>query len=202
MRTLVLCALLLAGPGCKKEEAAPTSAVCEATVAHLADAMKKPLALACVDTKWSAAVRDCVKAASDPATCKDKMNVDQRSAFAQVATAVEKLEQEAAAAKKAEEVAAQSAKDAAEAQAAVEKLQQDATDLQKRVTEATDALVGAQNQVDRDAAKAKLDQLQKEKVEIDARVAEAKAVAARAERMKGVSISKECLENPLAKGCN
>jgi phage-related minor tail protein len=201
VRAFVICALLVS-VACKKPEPAATPDACEAAVAHLSDSMKKPLALACVDTKWSAAVRDCVKAASDPMNCVEKMNVDQRSAYAQIATAVEKVDAELAAAKQAAELAAQSVKEAQEAQDAVARLEQDATDLQKKVTDATDAIVGAQNQADRDAAKARLDQLQKEKAELDARVAEAKAAAARAERLKGVKISKECLDNPLAKGCN
>jgi hypothetical protein len=36
---------------------------------------------------------------------------------------------------------------------------------------------------------------------MEQRIAEAKAAAARAERKKGVKISKECQDNPLAKGC-
>ena len=103
---------------------------------------------------------------------------------------------------KAEQIAAQAVKDAKEAQEAVEVLQKDAEAMSKKVDTAVDALASAQSQADRDAAKSKLDQLRREKYEMDQRIAEAKAKAARAERLKGVKISKECLDNPLAKGCN
>jgi hypothetical protein len=35
-----------------------------------------------------------------------------------------------------------------------------------------------------------------------ARAAAARAAAEKAERLKGVRVSKECMENPLAKGCS
>ncbi|HTJ41249.1 MAG TPA: AgmX/PglI C-terminal domain-containing protein [Kofleriaceae bacterium] len=50
-------------------------------------------------------------------------------------------------------------------------------------------------------AEEKLAQLQKERSDMEAREEEAKAAAERVERKKGVTISKECLDNPLAKGC-
>jgi hypothetical protein len=103
---------------------------------------------------------------------------------------------------KAEQIAIQATKDAKEAQEAVDRLQKDAEAMSKKVDTAVDALASAQSQADRDSAKAKLDQLRREKYEMDQRIAEAKAKAARAERLKGVKISKECLDNPLAKGCN
>jgi hypothetical protein len=103
---------------------------------------------------------------------------------------------------KAEEIAARAAKDAKEGKEVVERLQKDVEVIAKRVDEAVDGLTGAQSQADRDAAKARLDQLRREQAELDARLAEAKSKAARAERLKGVKISKECLDNPLAKGCN
>jgi len=36
---------------------------------------------------------------------------------------------------------------------------------------------------------------------MEKRIQEARNAAAKAERAKGVHISKECLDNPLAKGC-
>jgi chromosome segregation ATPase len=203
MRPLAVCALLLATVGCKQPEAA-TPKACDAAVERLtwSEGLKRELAKSCVATKWSAAVIECVKTATELTTCRDKMTTDQRSGYVQIAMVAEKAEADLAALKKAEEHATQSVEEAREAQAIVERLEQDATDLQKRMTEATDAVVGAQSQADRDAAKAKLDQLQKEKAEIDARIATAKANAARAERKKGATISKECLDNPLAKDCN
>jgi hypothetical protein len=103
---------------------------------------------------------------------------------------------------KAEQAAAQAVQEAKAAQDAVERLQRDADDLAKRVDGAVQDLAGAQNQADRDAAKVKLDALRTEKADLEQRIAEARAKAERAERLKGVKISKECLDNPLAKGCN
>lgn len=61
--------------------------------------------------------------------------------------------------------------------------------------------MAAQNDADRAAAKAKLEALRKERAEMDARIAAAKAAASKAQRKQGAKISKECLDNPLAKGC-
>ena len=102
----------------------------------------------------------------------------------------------------AEKAAAQAVKDAKEAQEAVEILQKDAEAMSKKVDGAVDALPRAPTQTPPPTAKAKLPQQQRAKYEMDQRIAEAKAKAARAERLKGVKISKECLDNPLAKGCN
>jgi len=102
----------------------------------------------------------------------------------------------------AERQMAEALKQAREAQEIVEQLQKDMESLSAKVDIAVNALASAQNQADRDNAKAKLDELRKERAEIDARMAEARAKAARAERVKGNKVSKECLENPLAKGCS
>jgi hypothetical protein len=100
-----------------------------------------------------------------------------------------------------EQRAAQAAEDAKAAQDAVERLQHEADDLQQRLYAATDALSSAQNEADRTSASAKLSQLRRERFELEARIAEAKARAARAERLKGVKINRDCMENPLAAGC-
>jgi len=73
--------------------------------------------------------------------------------------------------------------------------------LDQRVAKAVDAVVNAQNDRDRSAAKAQLTALQRDKATLDARVAEARAAAAKAARDKGKTVRKECLDNPLAKGC-
>lgn len=73
--------------------------------------------------------------------------------------------------------------------------------LDARVAKAVDAVVNAQNDSDRSAAKARLTALQREQSELQTRIAEAKAAAARAAREKGKTVRKECLDNPLAKGC-
>ncbi|MFT3699308.1 MAG: hypothetical protein QM831_39535 [Kofleriaceae bacterium] len=102
----------------------------------------------------------------------------------------------------AEKMAQDAANAAKEAQDKVEKLSNDLIDLGKRVDKATDALAAAQNDADRQAARAKLDQLRKERADMEERIAQAKAAAAKAERNKGIHQSKECLDNPLAKGCS
>ncbi len=111
-------------------------------------------------------------------------------------------EQDTKAKQEAERIAEQAAKDAKEAQDKVARLSNDLIDLGHKVDQATDALAAAQNDADRQAARAKLDQLRKERAEMEQHIAEAKAAAAKAERAKGVHVSKECLDNPLAKGCS
>jgi uncharacterized protein (DUF3084 family) len=106
-----------------------------------------------------------------------------------------------AARQRAEHEAVQAAKDAKAAQDAVERLQHDADDLQQRIDAATDALASAQNEADRSSASTKLGQLRRERFELEARIAEAKARAVRVERLKGVKINRDCMENPLAAGC-
>ncbi len=102
----------------------------------------------------------------------------------------------------AEKMAQDAANSAKEAQEKVEKLSNDLLDLGKRVDKATDALASAQNDADRQSARGKLEQLRKERAEMEQHIADAKAAAAKAERNKGVHVSKECLDNPLAKGCS
>lgn len=206
MRTLLVLVVVVTGivTGCKSKEPAATAKSCAAAVAKTAlpSAQKADLEAACLETKWSSETLACFDTAKDPVTCKEKMSPEQRGAYTRISAEGDAAAEALAAKQKAEEAAAQSVKDAAEAQQVVERLEQDSTDLQKRITESVDAVVGAQSQADRDAAKAKLEEMQKQKAELDARIAEAKAKAAGAERTKGIGISKECLENPLAKGCS
>jgi hypothetical protein len=70
-----------------------------------------------------------------------------------------------------------------------------------QITELVGALEAAQDDASRSTARAKLTALQKQQTELQSQLAAAKAEAAKAERLKGVKISKECLDNPLAKGC-
>jgi hypothetical protein len=73
--------------------------------------------------------------------------------------------------------------------------------LNKRVDVAVAAVANAQNAADRTAATDRLKQLQVEHTELLRRIGAAKDAAAKAERAKGVKVSPECLDNPLAKGC-
>jgi hypothetical protein len=113
----------------------------------------------------------------------------------------EQLEQARRRAEEAEAVAAKAVKEAQEARDKVDQAQKDVDELTQKLTAAVDAVMAAQNDADRTAAKAKLEQLRREKAEVETRLGEAKASAARAARLKGTSISKECMDNPLAKGC-
>jgi hypothetical protein len=63
------------------------------------------------------------------------------------------------------------------------------------------AVTEAKSEADREAAKARLQELQKQKTDLDTQLAAAKAEGEKAQRLKGVKISKECQDNPLAKGC-
>jgi multidrug resistance efflux pump len=73
--------------------------------------------------------------------------------------------------------------------------------MTNRINEMIGAIDSAQSEAERNTARAKLAALQKENAQVQAEIDAAKADAAKAERQKGVNISKECMENPLAKGC-
>jgi hypothetical protein len=72
----------------------------------------------------------------------------------------------------------------------------------ERLAAADAAVKSAQTDADRKAAQANLDKLNQQKREMEQRIAAAKAAAEKAKRKEGVHLSKECLENPLAKGCS
>ena len=103
---------------------------------------------------------------------------------------------------KAQAEADQAAKDAKEAEERVRKIEIDLDAFNAKLNAAVDAVVAAQNDAERQAAKARLDALRTEKLELEQRVAAAKAAATKAERAKGVKVSPECMDNPLAKGCD
>lgn len=114
-------------------------------------------------------------------------------------TAPKTDEQRAAEARAAAEQAVQEAR---AAQERVERLAADLEALDRKLSLAVDTVVDAQNDADRAAATAKLKALQKEQAELEARVQQVKADAERAERKKGVKVSPQCQENPLAAGCD
>ena len=74
-------------------------------------------------------------------------------------------------------------------------------DMITQINNAINAVDSAQSDADRQNAKAKLASLQRAQYEMQQQISKAKAAADLAERRKGVKISKECLDNPLAKGC-
>jgi hypothetical protein len=74
--------------------------------------------------------------------------------------------------------------------------------LDEKIRTADEAVKAGQTGADRKAAQANLDLLRRQKYEIEQRLQAARNAAAKAERDRGVHLSKECLENPLAKGCS
>ena len=102
------------------------------------------------------------------------------------------------------------------AQAAAEKAQADAKtaadeydkvhkaleEQQAKLDEAIKMVADAKTEAALAAAQAKLLDLQKQRAAAQADVAAAKQAAEQAARAQGVHISKECLDNPLAKGCS
>jgi len=103
--------------------------------------------------------------------------------------------------RKAEASAAQAVKDAAEAKDQLDKVMKQLDELDANVNKAVNAVADAQNDADRASAKQRLIALQREQYEMKQRANEARAKAEKAERNKGIKISKECMDNPLAKGC-
>lgn len=123
------------------------------------------------------------------------------------ADALEKFgrQQEALAAEKAvakaKAEADEAAKAAAEAMHRTEALERDLTDLTTKLDDAIRGAATVQNDIDRATARVRLEQLGARRAELERRIAEAKAAAARAQRGQGITVSKDCLDNPLAKGC-
>jgi predicted nucleic acid-binding Zn-ribbon protein len=96
----------------------------------------------------------------------------------------------------------QAIKALSDANGSVEAALLDLSALDDKISKAVDAVASAQTDAEGTRTTLELRQLRKEKVDLEAKLAAAKAAAARAERAKGVHISKECLDNPLAKGCS
>jgi TolA-binding protein len=93
-------------------------------------------------------------------------------------------------------------KAAAKAMARLDELDRQLAELNKRVDAAVDQITRAQNDADRTAATRTLDKLRFDKTALERDIIEAKEAAAKAQRNKGVHVSKECIDNPLAKGCS
>jgi len=89
-----------------------------------------------------------------------------------------------------------------ELNAQVEKFQRDLDEMDSKVTKAVADVAAAKDASDIKLAQNRLMELQREQAEMKQRVAAAKAAAEKAERNKGLHVSKECMDNPLAKGCS
>ena len=90
---------------------------------------------------------------------------------------------------------------AKEAADKVELLERVAADMIQQINSAIAAVQSAQSDADRASATARLKKLQQDQAEMQRQIAEAKAKAEKAARQRGVKVSKECQDNPLAKGC-
>jgi colicin import membrane protein len=101
----------------------------------------------------------------------------------------------------AELIAQKAVQDAKDAQDQVDKLAHDMKEQDDRLAAADKAVKSAQTDADRHRAQENLDQLRQQKLDMEQRIQAAKDAAAKAERKKGIHLSKECIENPLAKGC-
>lgn len=104
--------------------------------------------------------------------------------------------------KLAEKAAVEAAKDADEARAMVERIEAEVAALGREIQSAEEVALAPRTAAEAKAATATLTGLRAKQTELGTRLADAKATAARAARLKGVKIPKECLDNPLAKGCS
>ncbi|HEV7558075.1 MAG TPA: hypothetical protein VGO00_21555 [Kofleriaceae bacterium] len=103
---------------------------------------------------------------------------------------------------KAHAEAATAIKAADEAKARVDELANMLDKLNRNVDEAVTQTMNAHTDAERAAATTTLEKLRSQKTAIEREVMSAKEAAAKAERAKGVHVSKECIDNPLAKGCS
>lgn len=97
---------------------------------------------------------------------------------------------------------AKTAKDAEEAKTKLETAVRELDELNAKVTAALTALTDAKTDADRAATKAQLWQLQKDQTDLKQRVDTARRAAEAVQRPTDVKLSKECVDNPLAKGCS
>jgi len=101
----------------------------------------------------------------------------------------------------AEKAAAEAAKVVEEAHAAVVKLEAEGVELSTEIAAATKKVEAAKSKTETAEAMAVLTETKARYTEHLQRLLAARQVELRAERTKGVTISKECQDNPLAKGC-
>ena len=162
------------------------------------DEQQAQLTRVCEDKKWSGDVRGCLARATskkDAASCLKPVMGDLMDLGIGAKGKLEELE---AKAKAAAQQASDQAKAAMDALAAAQKdLEANMAEVDAQVT----AVASATNDAARQQAKAALEAARAKKAEIEAKVAQLKADAAKAERQNGVHVSKECIDNPLAPGC-
>jgi hypothetical protein len=113
-----------------------------------------------------------------------------------------RAEQARAAAEQAAAQAEVAARQLREAGERVHRLKLSMNDARAAQNRLTDLVMSATTDVERAAAAAKLDVARQRVSELETKLAEAEAAVERAERLQGIHVTKECLENPLAKGCS
>jgi len=118
--------------------------------------------------------------------------------------AIHRAHRSAVAKHEANAAASQAMKDAQAAKEQLDKLLRALDELDNQIARAADAVVGADNDADRAAAKARLEQLLQEQHDLMMRTAASRALAFRPERMKYLYlyVPRQCIDNPLAKGCS
>jgi hypothetical protein len=153
----------------------------------------------CEQKSWSTDVRNCfakVGSGDDYGRCVVMVAGD-------VAELVQREAAEAkAAADRAEAAAAQAAKDAADAKAKIDAIAKQLDAVNARITMAVGAVANATSNAARRDAAATLEAAKADQTALQTQLAAAKAAAERAERMKGIHVSPECRDNPLASGCS
>jgi hypothetical protein len=143
------------------------------------------LAESCESRKWSGDVRGCLSRATssgDLTACLKPVIADYEAATAEAASRRASVDAKAAADQ-------------------VKALQTEREALQNEIDAAVQAVANATNDAERSTATTALRAAQTKKADLEARLAAATAKATAAERAKGVHVSQECLDNPLAPNC-
>ena len=103
---------------------------------------------------------------------------------------------------KAEAESEQAVKDAEQAKAKLEQWIKVIDDLDAKIAAAINKVAEAQSDDERAAAQAELKKLREDREALVREAAAARAAKQVLERRQGLPISKECMDNPLAKGCS
>jgi len=139
----------------------------------------------CEARKWSGDVRGCLSRATSSSaatTCLKPVMVDLEAATAEAA-------------------ARRASSDAKAAADQVQALQTERDASLNEVEAAVSAVANATSDAERSTATATLRAAQAKKADLEARLAAATAKATATQRAKGVHVSQECLDNPLAPSC-
>jgi hypothetical protein len=139
----------------------------------------------CEARKWSGDVRGCISRATSQSaltSCLKPVMVEFQAATAEAAFR-------------------RASGDAKAAADQVEALDAERDANVKEIEAAVNAVASSTSDAERSEASAKLTAAQVKQADLQARLAAAITKATAAERAKGVHVSQECLDNPLAAGC-